>query len=124
MPRWPYLALALATVALGLTVRALLPGTAGKVAGVALYAVMMVWLVKCAHPGLGAVRAALIALALCWAIEFLQATDLPARINRAVPGARLVLGETFAWSDLAWYAVGVLVAGAGMRVNSADGSGT
>ncbi|WP_201799296.1 DUF2809 domain-containing protein [Subtercola vilae] len=54
--------------------------------------------------------AAGLALAFCWIIEFLQLTDLPARIDAAFPPAALVLGSTFAPTDLAAYAVGVTLA--------------
>lgn len=111
--RWVWIALAICTIAGGLLIRTFIGGAPGKCAGVALYAVMMVWLVRCVRPSLRTVRTCIIALLVCWAVEGLQATGMPARINAAVPGARLVLGEVFAWADMLWYGAGVLAAGVG-----------
>ncbi|MFO0830558.1 MAG: DUF2809 domain-containing protein [Phycisphaerales bacterium] len=109
--RWVWAVLAAATIGGGLLVRRLVDGPAGKHAGVALYAVMMVWLVLCIRPRTSTPWACIAALLICWMIEGAQATGLPVRLQRAVPGAHLVLGEVFAWSDMAWYGVGVLLAG-------------
>ncbi len=108
-----WIALVLMTIAAGLLVRKFIGGAPGKCAGVALYAVMMVWIVQCVRPHLGTVRTCGIALLVCWAIEGFQATGVPTRINGALPGARLVFGEVFAWADMVWYGVGVLAAGTG-----------
>jgi hypothetical protein len=48
------------------------------------------------------------ALALCLAIEFFQATGIPARYARFVL-VRWLVGTTFSWHDLACYGVGVAV---------------
>jgi hypothetical protein len=109
-PRILYITLALLTIALGVTARAVLSGAPAKHLGVILYAVMMVWLVKCIAPRLPTWRAGATALALCWAIEALQATPIPAAINSRLPLMRLALGEHFAWLDLLMYAVGVAAA--------------
>ncbi len=109
-PRLLYSILAILTIALGLTARAALTGAPAKHLGVMLYAVLMVWLVKCIAPRLPTWRAGGIALALCWAVEAMQATPIPAAINAQVPLMRLALGEHFAWLDLLMYAVGVAAA--------------
>lgn len=46
------------------------------------------------------------ALALCLAVEFFQATGVPARYARYAV-VRYLVGTTFAWHDVACYAVGV-----------------
>jgi hypothetical protein len=52
---------------------------------------------------------ALLALALCLAVEFFQATGIPARYEH-IPGLALLLGTTFSWHDAACYFVGVALA--------------
>jgi hypothetical protein len=49
-----------------------------------------------------------LAFGLCLAVEFFQATGIPARYAH-VPGVRWLLGTTFAWHDIACYCVGVAV---------------
>ncbi|MEU8382828.1 DUF2809 domain-containing protein, partial [Streptosporangium sp. NPDC048865] len=74
---------ALATVAAGLTVRALTGGWFGKYAGDALYTVLVYALVVLVWPRITPVRAAACALAFSWAVEL---DDLPAvRRRRGVP---------------------------------------
>lgn len=109
--RWAWIVLALATIVVGVLVRQTVGGAAGKVAGIVLYGVMMTWLVLAARPGLGTARACALALLICWCIEGAQAAGIAAWINSRFPMARWVLGEVFAWSDVAWYAAGVAAAG-------------
>ena len=73
-------------------------------AGEVLYAAMVALVVIVARPSLRPRTVAAIAMALCTALEFFQATGIPARSHRLI---RFVLGATFAWSDLLCYAVGV-----------------
>jgi uncharacterized protein DUF2809 len=47
-----------------------------------------------------------LALALCLAIEFFQATGIPARYAH-LGVVRWLLGTTFAWHDVACYCIGV-----------------
>lgn len=75
-------------------------------AGEALYAAMVALFVILARPSLRARTVAAIAMALCTALEFFQATGIPARSHRLI---RFVLGATFAWTDLLCYVVGVAV---------------
>ncbi|MBX9735825.1 MAG: DUF2809 domain-containing protein [Phycisphaerales bacterium] len=116
--RVPYVLLALLTIALGLGARAALTGAPAKHLGVMLYAVMMAWVVKCIAPRLPVWRAGAIALAVCWAVEAMQATPIPAAINARLPLMRLALGEHFEWSDLLTYALGVLAACAALAWTS------
>src|ERR1043165_1460116 len=94
-----YLVLIIGTIALGLLARRLLPMLPAKYAGVALYAVMMVWVVKVVRPTLPRAMACAAALAMCFAIEALQATPLPARLCAEFPLLHYVLGEVFSWGD-------------------------
>ena len=110
--RWVWAVLAMATIAAGVLVRHTVGGAPGKVVGVALYGVMMTWLVLAVRPGLSTARACVLALLLCWCIEGVQAAGIAAWINSRIPIARWVLGEVFAWSDMVWYAAGVAAAGA------------
>ncbi|OON79162.1 ribosomal maturation YjgA family protein [Streptomyces tsukubensis] len=55
--------------------------------------------------------AVLLAVALSWAVEFLQLTGVPHALGRRSFVFRLVLGSTFNAPDLLWYVVGGLVAG-------------
>lgn len=109
-------AAAVLAVGAGLGLRAVAAGDVAKYGGDALYTVMLLALVVVAAPRLSPARAAAIALAASWAVEFLQLTAVPAELSRRSTLARLVLGSTFNAPDLAWYAVG---AGAGWLVHSA-----
>ena len=112
--RAPYVALALATITLGLAVHrhgAWLGSTARDVLGDALWAVMIAWWVAALAPGTRlAVRAAT-ALALCFVVEASQLYRTPALdALRATAAGHLVLGSGFDPRDLAAYALGVLAA--------------
>lgn len=87
-----------------------------KYGGDALYTVLLLTLVVAAAPRVSPARAAAIALAASWAVEFLQLGPVPAELSRRSALARLVLGSTFNAPDLFWYAVG---AGAGWLVHAA-----
>ena len=101
------------TIVTGLAVRARkqwFPGWFNDYAGDALYAVMMYFLVSLVtgtHPS----AKALIALVLCYIIEFSQMFQFEwlNAIRQTTPG-RLVLGSGFLYSDLAAYLIGVVAA--------------
>ncbi|OCG73832.1 DUF2809 domain-containing protein [Microbacterium sediminis] len=103
--RWTAAAAAALTIAAGLGVRAFGGGDVAKDAGVALYAVLVLWLVVLVAPRIRAVLAGVIAFALSAAVELFQLTRIPAQLA-GHPLARLILGTTFHGPDLAWYAVG------------------
>ena len=103
---------AVAVVAAGLSVHEAVDGWAGAFAGDALYAVLMVTLVAVACPRLGRVWTATVGFGVCAAVELLQSTGLPAAVSARIPGAELVLGSTFQWTDLLAYAIGAAIAGA------------
>ena len=79
-----------------------------KSAGDVAYAVMVGFLVTLVRPRIRAWAAAALAIVLCFGVELFQLTGIAARGPRL---ARVVLGDTFAWHDVACYVVGgVLVA--------------
>lgn len=118
IPRLTYLLHAVVTITFGLLARHYLPALPAKYTGVALYAVMMVFVVKFVRPSLPPVFACTAALAICFAIEAFQVTPLPARINAHFPPLRYVLGEVFSWWDLPAYVVGVAFAYVGLKIAS------
>ncbi|MEU9519526.1 DUF2809 domain-containing protein [Streptomyces sp. NPDC048224] len=90
----------------GLALRAVAAGEVAKYGGDALYTLLLFALVRVAAPRTTPAKTAAVALAVSWAVEFLQLTDLPAHLARQSTAARLVLGSTFNAPDLFWYAVG------------------
>ncbi|MFE5397921.1 DUF2809 domain-containing protein [Streptomyces sp. NPDC056568] len=100
---------AVSTVAAGLGLRAAAEGEVAKYGGDALYTLLLFTLVVLVAPRVTAPRAAALALAVSWGVEFLQLSDLPAELSRRSTAARLVLGSTFNAPDLFWYAVGAAV---------------
>ncbi|MDH6544772.1 DUF2809 domain-containing protein [Streptomyces sp. SPB4] len=107
---------AVATVGAGLGLRAVAAGSVAKYGGDALYTVLVLALVVLVAPRLTPLRAAGTALAVSWAVEFLQLGPWPAELSRRSALARLVLGSTFNAPDLFWYAAG---AAAGCLVHRA-----
>lgn len=74
--------------------------------GTVLYAIAGYLVLAIVRPTAAPRTLGLVALAVCVAVGVAQLTGIPARI----PFARLVLGTTFSWADLPWYAVGAAVA--------------
>ncbi|MFF1573802.1 DUF2809 domain-containing protein [Leifsonia sp. NPDC058292] len=95
----------------GLAVHAVGVGPVAGFAGDALYAALIFVLVALVAPRLPSLGAASIALGFCALIELLQLTPVPAALSRSIPGASLVVGSTFQWSDLAAYTIGAALAG-------------
>jgi uncharacterized membrane protein len=93
-------------VGAGTGIRAVSEGEVAKYAGDALYTLLVFALVVLAAPRTAPWKAAAVALAVSWGVEFLQLTGLPAALSRQSTAARLVLGSTFNAPDLLWYAVG------------------
>ena len=110
--RAAYVALALATIGIGLAVhRGLvpLPPTARDVAGDALWATMLAWWVGALAPRRPLAARSAVALGLCLAVETSQRLHTPALdAVRATTLGHLVLGSDFDPRDLAAYAFGVL----------------
>lgn len=119
--RLPTAVAALLVVLAGLTVATTGTGPWADALGDALYASLVLLLLRLVAPGLRTRTHVLAALATCAVIEAAQATGVPAAVVEAFPPARFVLGTTFVATDLLAYAVGVLVtavalAGTGMLV--------
>ncbi len=107
-------ALAAGTIALGLLIHwhgAPLGSAARDVAGDALWAVMIVWLVSIVAPGVRWWMRAVIALGICFAVEVSQRYHTPSLDTlRGTTIGHLVLGSGFDPRDFAAYTAGVLAA--------------
>ena len=120
MPAWlrartRYVALALCTIVVGLTVHGRgggLPPVVRDLLGDALWAAMMAWLVSAVAPALRLRWRAAAAFAICVVVEFSQMVHLPAldAIRRTTAG-HLVLGSGFDPRDLGAYAAGSVGSG-------------
>lgn len=115
--RWPLHALLLlVTIALGLLSRHFadaLPATVARYAGDVLWASMVVWGLRLLAPRAPTKWIALVAFAVAVAVELSQLYRAPwIDAIRATRAGALALGQGFLWSDLACYAVGVLLAAA------------
>ncbi len=115
-PRPLYVALLLATIALGLASRRFsddLPAVVARYAGDVLWASMMVWLVALARPRASSRWIGVVALLIAFAVEVSQLHQAPwiNAIRATRPGA-LVLGQGFLFSDLVCYTFGVIGAAA------------
>lgn len=109
-----YLVLAFAAIAAGLTVHlggSGVPPAARDVLGDALWAAMMVCWMGVLAPRLPLRTRALVALAVCVAVELSQRYQTPAldALRRTVPG-QLVLGSGYDPRDFLAYALGVALA--------------
>jgi hypothetical protein len=112
--RLRYLALAIGTIAAGLTVHRgglQLAPRLRDVLGDALWAMMIVWWIGVAVPRVTLRTRALAALAVCFAVESSQKFHTPVldALRRTLPG-HLVLGSGYDPRDFVAYAAGVLAA--------------
>lgn len=111
-----YLALASATVVLGLASRRFggaLPGFVAAYAGDVLWASLVYLLIAVIRPGASTGRIALAAGVASLAVELGQLYHAPwIDAVRATRIGGLVLGFGFLWSDLACYAAGIALAAA------------
>jgi hypothetical protein len=98
------------TVAAGLGSRALLGGLPAKLAGDALYTVLIYVLVVVVRPDVRLGRAFAIALGASFAVELAQLTPYPAWLSSKHVILRLIFGTTFGFVDLAGYVIGAVVA--------------
>jgi len=111
--RWAPLLAVPITVAAGLGSRAFFTGLPAKVAGDALYTVLLYVLVLVVSPAARRSRAFAVALGLSFAVELAQLTPYPAWLSSKHLILRLIFGTTFGFVDLAGYVVGALGAVAG-----------
>ncbi|MFI8089404.1 DUF2809 domain-containing protein [Streptomyces sp. NPDC086080] len=114
----------LAVIGAGLGLRTVATGDVAKYGGDALYTVLVLALVVLVAPRTTPSRAAGIALAVSWGVEFLQLTGLPAELARHSAVSRLVLGSTFNAPDLFWYAAGAAAGWLVMRGGAPPRRGT
>lgn len=109
-----FLGLAIATIAIGLSVHwhgLSLPPAWRDVLGDALWAAMVYWVAAAAAPSLSTGIRAPLAVGICWAVEFSQLVQVPTLDRlRATTAGHLVLGSGFDARDLAAYAAGIAVA--------------
>lgn len=109
-----YIALMLATIAVGLLVhlRGEVFGQAARdVLGDALWAAMIVWCVGALSPGMRLLARSGVAYGVCAAVEVSQLYHAPTLdAIRATAAGHLVLGSGFDPRDLAAYALGVAAA--------------
>ncbi len=107
-----YSALAVATIAIGLTVHLHtdgVPTAVRDILGDALWGAMIFWLVSVAVPATGSLMRIAAALGVCFAVELsqlYQGADFVALRRTAV--GHLVLGSDFDPRDLVSYSLGVL----------------
>jgi len=92
----------------GLLVRAVGEGAWAQHAGTALYASLIYVGVLVLRPGASPLPAGIAAVAFCWLVEAFQLTGVPAALSGRSLIARLVLGTSFDWADIALYPAGVL----------------
>ena len=107
-----------ASVLLGLASRKLGPtGFAlwDKSFGDADYAVMFGFLLLALRPTLSPRVIGLGAFGICFALELFQLTGLPLRTSQPL---RFLLGTSFAWHDVACYAIGAAVVAAIVHLGS------
>lgn len=79
--------------------------------GDTLYAVMTYFGMRMLFMNLKLAKTALLALAFCFSIEFLQLYDAEWLLSiRRTSLGHYVLGQGFLWSDLGFYTLGVLIA--------------
>jgi hypothetical protein len=112
------------TVAAGLGSRHVLAGHPAKLAGDALYTVLVYLLVLLVRPEARPRRAFAIALGVSFAVEFAQLTPYPAWLSSQHVLLRLVFGTTFGWEDLAGYVIGASTAAAVHRLACRAASGS
>ena len=98
------------TVAAGLGSRAFLGGLVAKMAGDALYTVLLYVLVVVVRPAVRPSRAFAVSLGLSFAVELAQLTPYPAWLSSKHVILRLIFGTTFGFVDLAGYVVGAILA--------------
>lgn len=108
-----FVLLALGTIAVGLVVHrtSVLPRVPRDVVGDALWAMMIAWWLGAIMPATTSRVRALVALALCFAVETSQLHHTPwLDALRATTPGHLVLGSGFDPRDFAAYAAGVAAA--------------
>ena len=107
--RIQYFILILIVIALGITSRKMegVPTFFGDT----LYAVMIYFGLRMLFVNFNIKKTAILALLICFAIEFLQLYDAEWMLEiRRTTFGHYVLGQGFLWSDLVYYTLGVIIA--------------
>lgn len=110
-------------VAAGLAVARSGTGVLADALGDALYAALVVLLVRFVASRRSIWTQAAAGLALCTVVELAQLTVVPATVAAAYPPARYVLGTTFVVTDLLAYAAGAVLTAAVVRAVQVVGRG-
>ena len=113
-PRKVFIALAFATIGIGLCVHlfgSVLDPAARDVAGDALWAMMIYWLIGAIAPRMSLIARSAVSYAICVTVELSQLYHTPSldALRATAPG-HLVLGNGFDARDLIAYAAGVAIA--------------
>jgi len=87
--------------------------------GDADYAVMFGFLLLALRPTLSARAIGLGAFGICFALELFQLTGIPLRTPQPL---RFLLGNSFAWNDVACYAIGAAAVAAIVHLRSSRAS--
>jgi hypothetical protein len=98
------------TVASGLGARTYLSGLPSKIAGDALYTVLLYVLVVLVRPSVRLSRAFAVSLGVSFGVELAQLTPYPAWLSSKHVILHLVFGSGFGFVDLAGYVVGAAFA--------------
>ncbi len=104
-----YFILILIVIALGITSRKMegVPTFFGDT----LYAVMIYFGMRMLFVNINIKKTAMLALLICFAIEFLQLYDAEWMLEiRRTTFGHYVLGQGFLWSDLGYYTLGIIMA--------------
>ena len=79
--------------------------------GDTLYAVMIYFGMRMLFVNIDIKKTAILALLICFAIEFLQLYDAEWMLEiRRTTAGHYVLGQGFLWSDLGYYTLGIIMA--------------
>jgi hypothetical protein len=78
-----------------------------KSVGDVLYAVAVTLVIALLRPRDAPMVRALVAFAICFAIELFQLTGIPIALAARAPWVHWVLGAAFGWHDVVCYAIGV-----------------
>ena len=109
-----FVALALGTIVVGLVVHwrgTMLPARQRDLIGDALWAMMIYWSIGALGPSARLDTRAVLAVVICWGVEFSQLYHAPTLDAwRGTTAGQLVLGSGFDLRDLGAYALGVLAA--------------
>lgn len=113
-PRLTYAIALCATIAIGLAWRSQLSPLTPflkKYGGVALWAMMLYWIVRCSAPSMRKWTSAALTLAISFLVEIAQLYHAPwIDAIRATRLGAAILGSVFHWPDFPAYTAGVILA--------------